>query len=157
MYLRFKLQDKYNTCALSKHIGKYVYSARNVGKGSANPRLSPVSKPHTHITYMLRQCTSIVYICIDNITSSNESFSEIRVIFCTLLFGISRPLFYLIVFTSNHIQSEIAIRKMTEDDEGSCDKSRTRRVSPVKQQKLLTISGHLSSPPDLCGFLLLNG
>jgi hypothetical protein len=23
---------------------------------------SPVSKPHTHITYMLRQCTSIVYI-----------------------------------------------------------------------------------------------
>jgi hypothetical protein len=30
-----KLQDKYNTCALSKHIGKYVYSARNAGKGSA--------------------------------------------------------------------------------------------------------------------------
>jgi hypothetical protein len=26
--------------------------------------LSPVSKPHKHITYMLRQCTSIVYICI---------------------------------------------------------------------------------------------
>ena len=25
---------------------------------------SPVSKPHTHITYMLRQCTSIVYIYI---------------------------------------------------------------------------------------------
>jgi hypothetical protein len=24
--------------------------------------LSPVSKPHTHITYMLRQCTSIVYV-----------------------------------------------------------------------------------------------
>ena len=23
---------------------------------------SPVSKPHTHITYMLRQCTSIVYV-----------------------------------------------------------------------------------------------
>ena len=23
------MQDKYNTCALSKHIGKYVYSARN--------------------------------------------------------------------------------------------------------------------------------
>ena len=22
----------------------------------------PVSKPHTHITYMLRQCTSIVYL-----------------------------------------------------------------------------------------------
>jgi hypothetical protein len=29
------LQDKYNTCALSKHIGKYVYSARNGGKDSA--------------------------------------------------------------------------------------------------------------------------
>ena len=51
------MQDKYNTCALSKHIGKYVYSARNAGKGSA-----PVSKPYTHITYMLRQCTSIVYV-----------------------------------------------------------------------------------------------
>ena len=25
---------------------------------------SRVSKPHTHITYMLRQCTSIVYIYI---------------------------------------------------------------------------------------------
>jgi hypothetical protein len=35
VYLRFKLQDKYNTCAVSKHIGKYVYSARNAGKGSA--------------------------------------------------------------------------------------------------------------------------
>ena len=23
---------------------------------------SPVSKPHTHITYMHRQCTSIVYV-----------------------------------------------------------------------------------------------
>jgi hypothetical protein len=36
-----KLQDKYNTCALSKHIGKYVYSARNAGKGEANPRPFP--------------------------------------------------------------------------------------------------------------------
>jgi hypothetical protein len=39
-----------------------VYSAQNARKGSAKPRLfPPVSKPHTHITYMLRQCTSIVY------------------------------------------------------------------------------------------------
>jgi hypothetical protein len=30
-----------NTCALSKHIGKYVYSARNAGKSSAKPRLFP--------------------------------------------------------------------------------------------------------------------
>jgi hypothetical protein len=36
-----RLQDKYNTFALSKHIGKYVYSARNAGKGSAMPCLSP--------------------------------------------------------------------------------------------------------------------
>ena len=27
---------------------------------------SRVSKPHTHITHMLRQCTSIVYISIFN-------------------------------------------------------------------------------------------
>ena len=27
---------------------------------------SPVSKPHTHITYMLRQCTSIVYLWSNN-------------------------------------------------------------------------------------------
>jgi hypothetical protein len=36
-----KLQDKYNTCALSKHIGKYVYLARNAGKGSAKLCLFP--------------------------------------------------------------------------------------------------------------------
>ena len=65
-----RLQDKYNTCALSKHIAKYVYSARNAGKDSGKTRLFPrrrlasslVSKPHTHITYMLRPCTSIVYL-----------------------------------------------------------------------------------------------
>jgi hypothetical protein len=28
---------------------------------------SPVSKPHTHITYMLRQCTSIVYVLDANL------------------------------------------------------------------------------------------
>ena len=39
-----------------------MYSVRNAGKGSAKPRLFLVSKPHTHITYMLRQCTSIVYV-----------------------------------------------------------------------------------------------
>ena len=38
VYLRYKIVDKYNTCALSKHIGKYVYSA---GKGSSKPRLFP--------------------------------------------------------------------------------------------------------------------
>jgi hypothetical protein len=31
-------------------------------KARQNLAFSPVSKPHTHITYMLRQCTSIVYI-----------------------------------------------------------------------------------------------
>ena len=25
---------------------------------------SPVSKPHTHITYMIRKCTSIVYVMV---------------------------------------------------------------------------------------------
>ena len=53
-----KLQDKYNTCALLKHIDKYVYSA---GKGLKH-HLFPISKPHTHIIYMLRQFTSIIYI-----------------------------------------------------------------------------------------------
>jgi hypothetical protein len=32
---------------------------------------SPVSKPHTHITYMLRQCTSIVYIFSSNPLRTN--------------------------------------------------------------------------------------
>ena len=31
-------------------------------KGRRSLALSPVSKPHTHITYMLRQCTSIAYL-----------------------------------------------------------------------------------------------
>ena len=29
---------------------------------------SPVSKPHTHITYMLRQCTCIVYLLLSIVT-----------------------------------------------------------------------------------------
>ena len=67
-----ELQDKYNTCALSKHIGKYVYSAQNAGKA----RRSPVYKPHTHITYMLRQCTSIAYILSTTVLNlvSHEDF-----------------------------------------------------------------------------------
>ena len=32
-----KLQDKYNTCALSKHIGKYVYSTREKALLFASP------------------------------------------------------------------------------------------------------------------------
>ena len=76
-----KLQDKYNTCALSKHIGKYVYSARNAGKGSALClAFFPIPKPHTHITYMLRQCTSIVQcICISIYATFPEEV-------CTMLF-----------------------------------------------------------------------
>ena len=31
-------------------------------KARSSLAFSPVSKPHTHITYMLRQCTSIVYM-----------------------------------------------------------------------------------------------
>jgi hypothetical protein len=54
------LQDEYNTCALSKHIGKYVYSARNAGKGSAKrfpPFLSlihilPICFDSAHVLYM---------------------------------------------------------------------------------------------------------
>jgi hypothetical protein len=46
-----------------------VYSEQNAGKGSAKPRLFPVSKPHTHITYMLRQCTSIAYLSSANRTT----------------------------------------------------------------------------------------
>ena len=63
-----KLQDKYNICALSKQIDKYVYSARNAEKGRRSLAFSPVSKPHTHITYMLRQCTSIAYLSFANRT-----------------------------------------------------------------------------------------
>jgi hypothetical protein len=33
-------------------------------KARLNLAFSPVSKPRTHITYMLRQCTSIAYVFI---------------------------------------------------------------------------------------------
>jgi hypothetical protein len=33
---------------------------------------SRVSKPHTHITHMLRQCTSIVYICHKSVPNSRR-------------------------------------------------------------------------------------
>jgi hypothetical protein len=35
-------------------------------KGRRSLSHSPVSKPHTHITYMLRQCTSIAYLSSAN-------------------------------------------------------------------------------------------
>ena len=37
---------------------------------------SPVSKPHTHITYMLRQCTSIVYLFSTYNDISIELYSD---------------------------------------------------------------------------------
>ena len=36
----------------------------------------PVSKPHTHITYMLRQCTSIVYLCVALYTNCDGTFGH---------------------------------------------------------------------------------
>ena len=38
-------------------------------KARSSLAFPPVSKPHTHITYMIRQCTSIVYIYIYNVRS----------------------------------------------------------------------------------------
>jgi Uri superfamily endonuclease len=49
-------------CTVEAYIGKYVYSARNAEKARQSLAFSPVSKPHTHIIYMLRQCKSIVYV-----------------------------------------------------------------------------------------------
>ena len=57
-----KLQDKYNTCALSKHIGKYVYSVRNVGKGSAKPRLFPAFLSLIHILPICFDSAQVLYI-----------------------------------------------------------------------------------------------
>ena len=38
-------------------------------KGGRSLAFSPVSKPHAHITYMLRQCTSIAYLSSANRTT----------------------------------------------------------------------------------------
>ena len=38
-------------------------------KGRRSPDFSPVSKPHTHVTYMLRQCTIIAYLSFANRTT----------------------------------------------------------------------------------------
>ena len=38
-------------------------------KGRRSLAFSPISKPHTHITYMLRQCTSIAYLSSANRTT----------------------------------------------------------------------------------------
>ena len=39
---------------------------------------SPVSKPHTHITYMIRQCTSIVYKKSLNISKGGNQNPQIE-------------------------------------------------------------------------------
>ena len=43
------IQDIYNTCALSKHIGNMCMRLRNGGKGEALPSLFPRFAPNTHI------------------------------------------------------------------------------------------------------------
>jgi hypothetical protein len=45
----------------------------------------PVSKPHTHITYMLRQCTSIVYICYE-LEFNQQVYNLVDFIFLILRF-----------------------------------------------------------------------
>ena len=58
------MQDKYNTCAMSKHIGKYVYSARNAGKGSAKPRLFPPFLSLMHILPICFDSAQVLYIYV---------------------------------------------------------------------------------------------
>ena len=43
-------------------------------KGRRSPAFSPVSKPHTHVTYMLRQCTIIAYLSFANRTKNQELY-----------------------------------------------------------------------------------
>ena len=43
-------------------------------KAQQSLAFSPVSKPHTHITYMLRQCTSIVYIFLSQWLTEGQRF-----------------------------------------------------------------------------------
>ena len=50
-----KLQDKYNTCALSRHKGKYVYEAKKTGE-----------KPRQAFSRVPRQIHVFTYICFDS-------------------------------------------------------------------------------------------
>ena len=54
----------YNTCALSKHIGNMCMRLRNGGKARLRRAFSRVSRRIHIFTYMLRQCTCIVFIRI---------------------------------------------------------------------------------------------
>ena len=56
------LQDKHNINAVSENIKfKWVFGTK-IGKGSVNLLVAPVFKPHTYKLYILRHCTTIVYI-----------------------------------------------------------------------------------------------
>ena len=70
-----------------------MYSTRNAGKGSEKPHPSPVSKPHPHITYMLRQCTSIVYFSV-------VSF-KLKPFFLSRLSNISTMIYNIILTVKN--------------------------------------------------------
>jgi hypothetical protein len=52
----------YNTCALSKHIGNMCMRLRNGRKARVCRAFSHVSRRIHIFTYMLRQCTCIVFI-----------------------------------------------------------------------------------------------
>jgi hypothetical protein len=64
---------------------------------------SPVSKPHTHITYMLRQCTSIVYIF-----SSNPLRTNAVAVFALLFFHLLVRIQYYVSRAFNILQFQYA-------------------------------------------------
>ena len=54
----------------------------------------PVSKPHTHITYMLRQCTSIVYEEVTIVLEVPQAENQ-RI--CTLLHALVFCILYVLI------------------------------------------------------------
>ena len=72
---------------------------------------SPVSKPHTHITYMLRQCTCIVYIlagCMP-VTKDDAITRRLFVTDCDLPMGNDSRCddIYLLSSSHNFVQNNV--------------------------------------------------
>ena len=70
------IQDIYNTCALSKHIGNMCMRLRNGGKGEASPSRFA---PNTHI--YLYASTVHMYCIYPAMTAFTDQYSPPNIVF----------------------------------------------------------------------------
>ena len=84
---------QYDFRAMAFHFGLHCFSTfyrakQTREKARRSLAFPPVSKPHTYITYMLRQCTSIVYL-LECMPQARRVSGDVHVYRCNLFLPFS--------------------------------------------------------------------